>query len=869
MRINKRLRALIIFSVIVLLLVGTGIVLKNIFLGQIKKKIQSSFDYTHLHLSFFPPSLVLEDVRACSFSPFFSAKKITVEISYKSLLTRERPFNVFIESPILRLNGTSAKKEEKEKRRFSLSLPFSVEKGLVKGGEFYFSGKEASFQSRGVNALFAQKKDDFSFQAEAEHNIFSLGPTRPQVEGKVSLSIQSRGKEIIIKRIEISSSDFILKAEGSLLDPLNPDLRLKTSLKARASIISDFLRLPFDWEGEAEGEGILTRRLFTRKIIFPGKKVLSDKKLKESLLSLSEGSFFSDEKASKAVEELKEALKKEGYFYPEIKTFTERDPKSSAVDVFFGIQSGKRFAIKKIDFSGEKILPEIQVRKEMQSKEGYVYIPSVFEKDITKLKEIYNSLGYQRAKIDLEEESFNEREGSVYLSLKVAPNEKIKIVVEGAQIPLSHIRPIWEERIFEEWGLAEGEAKIIAYLRKKGYLFSSVTSSIEKVDNEMRVVYKVSPGERFKIKDISFEGLEYFTPSQLKNELGINRRTAFLSWIDGEKLFELPAEIEFLYKTRGFSNTEVTLDFITRRKEVKALIFIEEGVQKKIEKISFEGANLFSQKTLLKQISSFEGGPFYQPTVLKDIEKLENFYLNQGVRGTGIKARVERVSENIFSVVFSLKEGKKVRVEKIVITGNVISKKNIILRELRIKEGDYVFYERIRESKRRLERLGIFTEVKIEEIPLSLDRENLVVKVREGGRNYAGLGGGRKNIPIHERFFAGGSNSFRGEKFDKLEPKDPVSLKPVGGEALFLLNFELTFPLLSAIKDLSGALFYDKGNVFEKGKHFSLAGLQDAVGLGIRYRTPLGPVRLELGWNLDEPRGERKALVFITIGNVF
>jgi len=300
MKKNKKLRALIIFSVIVLLLVGTGIVLKNIFLGQIKKKIQSSFDYAHLHLSFFPPSLVLEDVRARSFSPFFSAKKITVEISYKSLLTRERPFNVFIESPILRLNGTSAKKEEKEKRRFSLSLPFSVEKGLVKGGEFYFSGKEVSFQSRGVNALFAQKKDDFSFQAEAEHNIFSLGPTRPQVEGKVSLSIQSRGKEIIIERIEISSSDFILKAEGSLLDPLNPDLRLKTSLKARASIISDFLHLPFDWEGEAEGEGILTRS--KEKVAFKGNFSSNSLVLNRIFMGKVEGKIDFNEKADQTVE---------------------------------------------------------------------------------------------------------------------------------------------------------------------------------------------------------------------------------------------------------------------------------------------------------------------------------------------------------------------------------------------------------------------------------------------------------------------------------------------------------------------------------------------------------------------------------------
>jgi len=132
-----------------------------------------------------------------------------------------------------------------------------------------------------------------------------------------------------------------------------------------------------------------------------------------------------------------------------------------------------------------------------------------------------------------------------------------------------------------------------------------------------------------------------------------------------------------------------------------------------------------------------------------------------------------------------------------------------------------------------------------------------------------GLGGGKKPIPVHERFFAGGSNSFRGAKFDELGPKDPVSQKPVGGQALFLLNFELTFPLIPAIRDLSGVLFYDKGNVFEKTADISLRSLQDAVGVGIRYRTPLGPVRLEVGWNLDAVEGERKPLVFITIGNIF
>jgi outer membrane protein insertion porin family len=133
----------------------------------------------------------------------------------------------------------------------------------------------------------------------------------------------------------------------------------------------------------------------------------------------------------------------------------------------------------------------------------------------------------------------------------------------------------------------------------------------------------------------------------------------------------------------------------------------------------------------------------------------------------------------------------------------------------------------------------------------------------------ARLGLGRGVIPIHERFFAGGSNSFRGEEFDELGPTDPDSLQPIGGKALILVNLELSFPLIAGIKDLYGAVFFDKGNVFAKRSLVKWGDLYDAVGFGLRYRTPFGPLRLEMGWNLDAPRGERKPIAFITIGNIF
>jgi autotransporter translocation and assembly factor TamB len=299
MKGHRRLRLLIIVFVIVLFLAGSGVILKNILLNRITEKIQASFEYSRLHVSVFPPVLTIEDVRARAPSPLFSAKKIAVRISYSSLLSRDRPFNVTIERPILRLNVTSPE-TEKEKREPSFSLPISVEAGLVKEGEFYFRGKKVNFQSRNINARFSQKKGEFSFEAEAEQNILSLDPTRPEVKGKLSLSVESRGQEFIIKRIEIDGSEFSFRAEGSLLDPLNPDLHLKTSLKSKAAFLVDFLHLPFDWQGEAEAAGILSTG--SEGIAFKGDFWSENLILNSFFLGKVNGKVDYNEKAAQTVE---------------------------------------------------------------------------------------------------------------------------------------------------------------------------------------------------------------------------------------------------------------------------------------------------------------------------------------------------------------------------------------------------------------------------------------------------------------------------------------------------------------------------------------------------------------------------------------
>ena len=255
----------------------------------------------------------------------------------------------------------------------------------------------------------------------------------------------------------------------------------------------------------------------------------------------------------------------------------KKDFKASSVDVLFEVRSSKRYRIKDITFSGQIILPEARLRQIMNSKEGHVFVPQQLESDVQKIKRHYNTMDYKRAEVSIERSDFEE--DGVSVVIRIVPHERLEVVVKGAEVPLEFLFPIWEERIFEEWGLSEGEAKIINYLREEGYLFASVRSFIEKKENSMRVVYEVTPGKKYGIQDISFEGMEYFTPGQLKRELGIRERIPFLGWISGARLFELPQEIKALYERNGFSQTTVDLTFTRIVDKVTAVYHIKRALR--------------------------------------------------------------------------------------------------------------------------------------------------------------------------------------------------------------------------------------------------------------------------------------------------
>jgi len=140
--------------------------------------------------------------------------------------------------------------------------------------------------------------------------------------------------------------------------------------------------------------------------------------------------------------------------------------------------------------------------------------------------------------------------------------------------------------------------------------------------------------------------------------------------------------------------------------------------------------------------------------------------------------------------------------------------------------------------------------------------------------------GDTAQLPLPERFFAGGGNSLRGFAINQAGPRDLTTGEPLGGNAMLVNSFELRTPTVSLPwigNNMGFVIFHDAGNVFGRtndlahsltrwsqphpdlckqaatGKQCDFSYISHALGAGLRYKTPIGPIRLDFGYNLNPP----------------
>jgi outer membrane protein insertion porin family len=130
-----------------------------------------------------------------------------------------------------------------------------------------------------------------------------------------------------------------------------------------------------------------------------------------------------------------------------------------------------------------------------------------------------------------------------------------------------------------------------------------------------------------------------------------------------------------------------------------------------------------------------------------------------------------------------------------------------------------------------------------------------------------------RDLPASERFFAGGDTTVRGYAIDQLGTPETIDKNgfPIGGNALVIFNAELRVPVRGGL-GLRG--FVDTGNVFAKTADIDLGQLRSSVGFGVRYRSPVGPIRIDLGFKIHRRdlvpgKPESRREIHISLGEAF
>ena len=171
---------------------------------------------------------------------------------------------------------------------------------------------------------------------------------------------------------------------------------------------------------------------------------------------------------------------------------------------------------------------------------------------------------------------------------------------------------------------------------------------------------------------------------------------------------------------------------------------------------------------------------------------------------------------------------------------------------------------------------------RLEWAPTWLPTDNAFVSIRSDLTRYRPLGaavaasrleaglaaplGDTSDLLPNRRFFAGGTNGMRGARRRMLGPLDSEG-SPIGGRAMLLFSTELRFPVKGSF---SGAVFADAGNVWRRREQMALDSVAVAVGPGLMARTPVGPFRADLAFNLrSRPAGEPRIVLNVSIGHPF
>ncbi len=482
----------------------------------------------------------------------------------------------------------------------------------------------------------------------------------------------------------------------------------------------------------------------------------------KSVTGLLPGDEYERVRVDRAQEKLREFFQNKGY--PQCQVTYEMTSRNESHRLSFAIDLGSPLLLQGVRFDSKEVGFTEELERKLQ-KTVSIKSGELFDRD--RIKEIKRSVEvFLTAQnfIDSRVKELRTREGKdgIELILELELGEKVVFSVQGnSYFSRTELVELIENQ--RKTGLGRDFVGVISSRIRDAYVergFRNVRITpyfFESHGKEARkVLFEIQEGTQIKIDSVVFDGNEAFSDEEL---VGIFFKVApdrIRARIHYAKMVDTAAGnlIEELRK-QGYLSARligIKTDEDSDGKSVKLRIFLSEGLQTRVQSISFSGNHIVPTSELERSLGLSESEPL-DPGKLEDgIERIKKLYRDRG----HLDFRIQNEEDGVRPVVtyseknqiaylhFEIEEGSLYTLEGVDIFGNDFTRKKVIEREIPLVSGDPLSEARLLEVEERLRRLGIFSQVNLElkDVPGSPLRKRLRITVQETvpGNTTAGIG---------------------------------------------------------------------------------------------------------------------------------
>ena len=688
--------------------------------------------------------------------------------------------------------------------------------------------------------------------------------------------------------------------------PLKPE-EIRDSIKAifEMGYFTDVQAEVSGMEGGKELVFTVFERPQIREVEFTGNKEIDKDKLKE-LLTFKTYTILDSNKIKESITKIKTEYEDNGYYVADIQYRTE-DIGENQVKLTFEINENEKVMVKKITFLGNRSYDDEAFKKLMQTKEGswlsWITSRGTFKEDMLKgdmeiLSSHYLNNGYIQVKIEEPQVSLTPDKRWIYITVRIDEGKKFKIgkidfrgdILDSIDDLSKNVKSR-EGDIFSRDRLRQDIVSLTDLYGDKGYAFANIVP-LTPLDQDRQIVnitFDIRKGELVYFEKINILGNVKTRDKVIRRELKVAESELYNGTNlkkSRQKLNNLGFFEEVNISTDRGSSPErlnLTIDIKERPTGTLSLGAGYSSIDKFIVTGQVSQGNFLGRGQKLQLSAEFGGRRktynlgFTEPRLFDteisagfDVYNLEKQYTDFTKKSNGGDIRlgfplrfedtrgyltyryeeseISDISENAGTYITD-QAGKNV-------TSSITAS---IVRDTR---DNYIAPSKGSNNTASAEFAGSF---------LGGDRSFIkyigssswffpvfweTSVMFHGTIGYA-EGTEGEDLPIDERFFVGGINTVRGFEPRSLGPRDK-SGNIIGGDSELVFNVEYLFSLVKEA-GLRGVIFFDAGNAYninkvEDSESDDFGELRTGAGYGVRWYSPIGPLRLEWGYNLNPKR---------------